>query len=147
MYIYVCMYGHTYMYTRPETPWTFPSGRHTYMCVRLYVHAYTCYVLTNPPIPFRPYAVKTWYFCVLFKFYFTREGSQAPPIVTSLKLPFFIFLKQSLCISRPVKILLRERGSPRGGKAPRFEQKTIMTKQNVRTTKPISIKRLQRADV
>ena len=55
--------------------------------------------------PFRPHAVNTRWFCVLFTFCFTREGAQGPPLVNPwnnvcLKIYdanhfIFFFLKQN----------------------------------------------------
>ena len=95
------MYVHTYVYTcyvliRPPIPYITSSRckrLHKFCPVEILLHERgrlrvpPCNVLKNVFF----FKAITLYFCVLFKFCFTREGAQGPPLVTSLKNVFFIF--------------------------------------------------------
>jgi hypothetical protein len=75
IHTYLCMYVCIYM--------------HIYVCMYVYTYIHTCYVLNNPPIPSS--RCKCFVFCVLFKFCFIKGLTQGPPVVTSLKCPFYFF--------------------------------------------------------
>jgi hypothetical protein len=64
------------------------------MYVYTYVHVNTCYVLTNPPIPYSP-CDHIINLRPIF-FYISTELTQGSSLVPTLKFIFFIF--PSLCI-------------------------------------------------
>jgi hypothetical protein len=98
IYVYLCVYIYFIC-----------ISIYIYIDICLYIYVYTCYVLIHPPIPYilRSHAVKDFVNCVLKSFYFIRGLTQGPPLVTTSKMWFFKFKKQTLRIFLK-NILLRK---------------------------------------
>jgi hypothetical protein len=99
MYVCMCVYTyvHTcYVLTNPPIPSSrckcFVFLRPVYILLhkRTNTRPPPCNVLKN--VLFIFFKAITLFFCVLFKFYFVREGTQGPHLVNPLNNVFFLYL-------------------------------------------------------